>query len=142
VGEYAHPTFDIQGNHGRDARATQNTLEFPHLPKSACVDDTEHANNFEDDMPTNKSPDKPETPTDGVPVELIDKLHKANEQLHRAREHLEEAVGAEVNSLAERARASAEIKDAESELEKTEDAVGRELKKTGETEEETESTHL
>jgi hypothetical protein len=73
-------------------------------------------------------PDPPDAPKDGVPLELIQQLHDANEQLTRARQHFEEAIATtDFNGLEERERASHEVHEAEKVLEKLDEKIEKEL---------------
>lgn len=68
-----------------------------------------------------------DAPKDGVPPELIEQLHEANEQFSRARQHVDQAIDAEINCLEERDRASHEVHDAEQVLEEMDKKIDKEL---------------
>jgi hypothetical protein len=81
-------------------------------------------------MTAEPSPDDT-LPRDGVPPELIEQLHQANEQFARARQHLDESLGPEVlNPQGERERASNEVHEAEERIENIEEQVETKLKET------------
>ena len=80
-------------------------------------------------MESQSTPQQPAAPKDGVPPELIQELHEANEQLGRARQHLDQAIDAEVNSLDQRDQAAHEVRDAAKKLEEIDEKIGKELHK-------------
>jgi len=100
---------------------------FLPLPGNRTAGDTRAVRALEIKMSEQNPTDQPDAPSEGVPPQLIQQLHEANEQFSRARQHVDQAIDAEINCLEERDRASHEVRDAERVLEKLDEKIGKEL---------------
>ncbi len=69
-------------------------------------------------------------PKDGVPPELIDELHQANQKFSEARKHAEQAIDAASESLGRRGETARELREAEEAVEKADQKIRPEFKKT------------
>lgn len=84
-------------------------------------------------MPDKESeePSPKTSPRDGVPAELIDEVHKANEKFSAARRHIEKAIDApDFDVQDRREKAAGEMLEAEKEAEALDEKVKPELGKT------------